>query len=83
MNDAITNTLTGTIGYVWPFFGDPDWQDRDYAAHLERENDRVKLAILAPQPIGFGLGSLDEIKRIPEAVLAVTEVGSTLVLVAS
>ena len=79
MDDAINSTLAGTIGYVWPFFGDPDRQDRDYAAHLERENDRLKLAILAPQPIGFGRGSLDEIKRIPEAVLAVTEVGSTLV----
>jgi hypothetical protein len=54
MDDAITNTLTGTIGDVWPFFGDPDRQDRDYAAYLERENDRVKLAILAPQPIGSG-----------------------------
>jgi hypothetical protein len=78
LDQLIADTLAGSVAYVWPFFGDKDWQKRQYAGHIARSNNRVKLSVLAPLPLGDGLGSLEAQKHVPESVLAVSEIGSTL-----
>ena len=78
MDQSIAETLAGSVAYVWPFFGENDWQQRHYAGHIARVDNRVKLSVLAPLPLGDGLGSLEAENPRLESVLAVSEVGSTL-----
>jgi hypothetical protein len=78
LDQLVADTLAGSIAYVWPFFGDANWEDRQYAGHIARSDNRVKLSVLAPLPLGDGLGSLATEKYVPESVLAVSEIGGTL-----
>jgi ApeA N-terminal domain 1 len=78
VDQLIADTLAGSVAYVWPFFGADDWERRQYAGHIARSDNRVKLSVLAPLPLGDGLGSLEAQKHIPESVLAVSTIGSTL-----
>ena len=80
MDQVIVDTLAGSVAYIWPFFGDKDWQQRHYAGHIARSGKQVKLSVLAPLPLGDGLGSLEagNGNRGVESVLAVAEAGATL-----
>ncbi|WP_157681281.1 hypothetical protein [Mycobacterium sp. JS623] len=78
MDQLIADTLAGAVAYVWPFFGDDDWQTRQYGGHIARSDNRAKVSVLAPLPLGDGLGSLEAQRHVPESVLAVSEVGGTL-----
>jgi hypothetical protein len=78
LDQLIADTLAGSVAYVWPFFGDEGWQKCQYAGHIARSNSRVQLSVLAPLPLGDGLGSLEAEKHVPESVLAVSQIGSTL-----
>jgi hypothetical protein len=78
LDQLISDTLAGSVAYVWPFFGDTDWQKRQYAGHIARADSGVNLSVLAPLPLGDGLGSLETQKYVPESVLAVSDIGGTL-----
>jgi hypothetical protein len=78
LDQLIADTLAGSVAYVWPFFGDTDWQKRQYAGHIARADNQVNLSVLAPLPLGDGLGSLGAQKHVPESVLAVSDIGGTL-----
>ncbi|WP_319448961.1 MULTISPECIES: hypothetical protein [unclassified Mycobacterium] len=78
MDPLIADTLAGSVAYVWPFFGDEDWEKRQYAGHVARSNNTVKLSVLAPLPLGSGRGSLGAQTCTPESVVAVSEFGGTL-----
>lgn len=78
MDQLVADTLAGSVAYVWPFFGDADWEDRQYAGHIARSGNRAKLSVLAPLPLGDALGSLGTQTYVPESVLAVSEIGGTL-----
>jgi hypothetical protein len=50
LDQLIADTLAGSVAYVWPFFGDRDWQKRQYAGHIARADNRVNLSVLACSP---------------------------------
>ncbi|QLL08990.1 HEPN domain-containing protein [Mycobacterium vicinigordonae] len=78
MDELIANSLAGSVGYVWPFFEKSGFDNQVYAGHLAQSDDRFKVSVLAPSPIGVGLGPLEGQKRIPSSLLAVSEVHGTL-----
>lgn len=78
LDQLIADTLAGSVAYVWPFFEEDEWQTRQYGGHISRSGNRAKVSVLAPLPLGDGLGSLESQKHIPDSVLAVSELGSTL-----
>jgi hypothetical protein len=43
LDQLIADTLAGSVAYVWPFFGDTDWQKRQYAGHIARADNQVNM----------------------------------------
>jgi hypothetical protein len=78
LDKVIADSLAGSVGYIWPFFEESGFDDRAYAGHLAQSGNRFKVSVLAPPPIGFGLGPLEAQRRIPGSLLAISEVGGTI-----
>lgn len=78
MDQLIKDTLAGVVGYIWPFFGEADWENRAYAANIVRDKNRVKVVVLAPLPLGSVFDTIPEHELMPDSLLAVSEVHSTL-----
>ncbi|MFV8054618.1 hypothetical protein [Mycobacterium sp. 48b] len=78
MDQLIKDTLAGVVGYIWPFFGEANWQSKNYAANIVKDANRVKVAVLAPLPLGSFFDTIPEHKLMPDSLLAVSEVHGTL-----
>lgn len=78
MDKLVADSLAGTVGYVWPFFEETGGDESAFAAHLAKSGDRIEVSVPGPLPIGGGLGALQKQQHVPDCLLAVTTIHSTL-----
>jgi hypothetical protein len=79
VDELVSKALAGSIGYVWPFFEESGCDEKAYAGYVSRSGNRVVVSVLAPPPIGFGLGPLEAQNHIPDSLLAISEVHGNLI----
>jgi len=70
VDQLIADTLAGSVAHVWPFFGEADWEDKTYAANVVREENRIKVSVLAPTPTGSVFDTIPEHDHMPDSLLA-------------
>jgi hypothetical protein len=78
LDQLVADTLAGSVAHVWPFFGEAGWQDKTFTANIVREENRVKVSVLAPGPIGSILETIPEHDHMPDSLLTVSEIHGTL-----